>query len=96
MLEEPLTRTAAQTLFRRVAHSGAGVKFTEHAHERMLKWGLSEPDCLRVLRGGEVTRPAYKRLGLWRYRVETPSVTCVVVLRSETVVVVWTTWRKTR
>jgi len=94
-MNEPLTRTEAQALIRRVASSGAGVSFTRHAHERMMKWGLSEPDCLRVPRGGEVTRPAHKRLGFWRYRIESSSISCIVVIRSETGVVVWTTWRKT-
>lgn len=58
----------------------------------MAKDGLTAVDCVNVLRGGVVGQAELER-GAWRYRVTTQRIAVVIVFRSESVLVVVTTWR---
>ncbi len=54
---------------------------------------LIEADCVNVLRAGVAEPPEFEK-GSWRYRVNTNRICVVVAFRSETYLVVVTTWRK--
>jgi hypothetical protein len=96
MLEnEPLFRDDATALVHAIARDG-NVAWSGHALTEMSNDGLSTPDCLSVLRAGAVREPAELERGTWRYRVHTNRLCVVVAFRSQTELVVVTTWRKKR
>ena len=88
---EPLDPTRAKQLIQRLIASGE-VSFSKHALEEMAKDHLTTVDCTNVLRGGVVEPPELER-GTWRYRVRTNRIYVVVAFRSETRLVVVTSWR---
>lgn len=90
MLVEPLTRSVATAHVRRLAEAEDRVHFHDHAVKRIRQRRLAFVSVLRALRGGEVTRPAYKRDGRWRYRVEHGRLVVIVVLNGEESLTVWT------
>lgn len=82
---------AAKRLIRRILESGT-VAFSGHARDELRKDKLTTVDCVNVLRGGTVSPGEWER-GSWRYRVKTNRICVVVVIRSETRLVVVTAWR---
>jgi hypothetical protein len=91
MRGEPLDPTRVRQLIRNILNSGT-VRFSKHALEEMARDGLSTVDCTNVLRGGSV-EPAELISGTWRYRIRTNRIYVVVAFRSETELVVVTSWR---
>lgn len=83
--------TRVRQLIRNILNSGT-VRFSKHALEEMARDGLSTVDCTNVLRGGSV-EPAELISGTWRYRIRTNRIYVVVAFRSETELVVVTSWR---
>jgi hypothetical protein len=92
MLDEPLKESDARKLIRTIIEEGE-VEFWAHAQEEMAKDGLSQADCLNVLRGGWPD-PAEFESGSWRYRVHTQIICVVVQFESEEHLAVVTAWRK--
>jgi hypothetical protein len=86
-----LDPTRVRQLIRNILNSGT-VRFSKHALEEMARDGLSTVDCTNVLRGGSV-EPAELISGTWRYRIRTNRIYVVVAFRSETELVVVTSWR---
>ena len=68
-MNEPLTMAEAERSIRRIALDPVGVAFRSHCWKRMRQWGLDALEIVRILRNPEMTGPAYKRRGEWRYRV---------------------------
>jgi hypothetical protein len=94
MKGEPLDPTQARQLIRHIVSSGT-VSFSKHAFEEMAKDDLTTVDCINVLRGGVVEPPEWEQR-TWRYRVRTNRIYVVIAFRSETHLVVVTTWRLQR
>jgi len=92
-VNEPLHPTDAKALIRAILRDGT-VRFSEHTVLRAEERGISEVDCVNVLREGAV-EPARLEKGTWRYPVSTPRVALVIAFRSEDTLVVVSTWRKT-
>jgi hypothetical protein len=92
MPNEPLKEADARAIIRRIIEDGE-VEFWAHAQEEMAKDGLSQADCLNVLRGGWPD-PAEFESGRWRYRVQTQKICVVVQFESEEHLAVVTAWRK--
>jgi hypothetical protein len=90
-LREPLSPALSKALIRSILASG-DVRFSGHARDEMAADGLTAVDCINVLRGGVVQEPELER-GTWRYRITTQRIAVVVVFRSESVLVVVTSWR---
>lgn len=92
MLREPLTPADARKLIRHITEEGE-VEFRQHALQEMVKDGLSQVDCLNVLRGGW---PAAAEChgNRWRYQVHTRTVCVVVQFESRRHLAVVTSWRK--
>jgi hypothetical protein len=88
---EPFDSTRAKQLIRNIINSGV-VSLSSHALEEMKKDNLTTVDCTNVLRGGVVEPPEMEK-GTWRYRVRTNRMYVVIAFRSETQLVVVTTWR---
>jgi Domain of unknown function (DUF4258) len=88
---EPFDSTRAKQLIRKIIDSGT-VNFSSHALEEMKKDNLTTVDCINVLRAGVVEPPELEK-GTWRYRVRTNRIYVVIAFRSETQLVVVTTWR---
>ena len=68
-MEQPLAKTAAETIIRRVACLPSGVEFRSHCWQRMADRGIDALDITRLLRNADVLGAAYRRNGEWRYRV---------------------------
>lgn len=92
-MKEPLSPSSVKKLLIAILLTGGVLSFTKHAYAEMAADNLTEADVRNVLRGG-VARAGEFVKGSWRYRVETNSIAVVVAFRSETRVVVVTTWRK--
>ena len=90
----PLREGDARRLIRAIIEDGE-VEFWAHAQEEMAKDGLSQADCLNVLRGGWPD-PVELEGGHWRYRVHTRMICVVVQFESEQHLAVVTAWRKAR
>lgn len=90
---KPLSELHAARLVREILQSGT-VGFTKHARERMVENDLHETDVVNVLRHGLIYEPAEMENGSWRYRLHTDRICVVVAFRSESGLVVVTTWRK--
>ena len=91
MADEPFTPQQVKKLIRQIIKSGT-VSFSDHALKEAKKDGLSTVDCEKVLQGGIVEPPELQN-GSWRYRVRTALMYVVVAFRSESHLVVVTTWR---
>ena len=68
-VNEPLTTVEAERFVRRIALDPVGVTFRSCCLMRMRQRRLDALDIIRILRNAEMTGPAYKRRGEWRYRV---------------------------
>jgi len=84
---------AAKELFERIIKDG-DIDFTGHARDELKKDFLQTTDCMNVLRGGTVTATELRH-GKIRYRVQTPRMTAIVTVVSETELCVITAWRNT-
>ena len=91
-MDEPLAPATARGLVRQILSTGS-VRFSSHSLDEMDKDGLSEADCVNVLRGGFADPPDFIQ-GTWRYRMCTPRIVVVITFRSETQLMVVTAWRK--
>jgi len=92
LLRQPLQPTDARALIRRIVDQGV-VEFWRHAEEEMEKDGLSQADCLNVLRGGWPDPAEYEN-GHWRHQVHTRAMCAVVQFESSMDLSVVTMWRK--
>ena len=95
VLKEPLDSAAATVRIHAIARDG-DVAWSQHAFREMAADDLTSLDCMNVLRAGAVKEPAELERGSWRYRIHTNRLCVVVAFRSETELVVVTTWRKKR
>ncbi|MBI1851465.1 MAG: hypothetical protein HYR85_14085 [Planctomycetes bacterium] len=59
----------------------------------MLERVISTTDCMKALRSGRVDEPEFEH-GSWRYRIQTRRLCVVVAFRSESELVMVSTWRK--
>lgn len=92
-MTEPLDPSDARRLIREIVSSPEGtIVFTGHARDEMVKDGLDEVDCTRVLRGG-IVEPAEWENGSWRYRAHSFRVWVVVQFISEQSLLIVTAWR---
>ena len=91
MMSEPFTTPHARKLIQRILQAGK-VGFSTHALKEMAKDHLTTIDCTNVLRSG-VVEPPELRAGTWRYRVRAASIYVVIAFRSDTHLVVVTSWR---
>lgn len=96
MLNEPLTIADATRLVRRLAGCDGTIRLAGHAERQMAVRCIGFDEVLRTLRTGEVVRPAYRRRGSWRYRVERRQMCVVVEFDGESVVVVVTTFERVK
>ena len=92
MLNEPLAPTDARKLIRQILEDGE-VEFWLHARHEMAKDGLSQIDCLNVLRGGWPSAGECYGDRL-RYQVHTQSICVVVQFETEKHLAIVTAWRK--
>lgn len=92
MLKQPLQPSDARALVRTIVEQGE-VEFWRHALEEMGVDGLSQADCLNVLRGGWPSAAEYHN-GCWRHQVHTRTMCAVVQFESRTHLSVVTMWRK--
>jgi hypothetical protein len=95
VLREPLDPASATSRIHAIARTG-DIAWTRHVEGEMAADGLTSVDCVNVLRAGAVREPADLERGTWRYRVHTNRICVVVAFRSESELVVVTTWRKKR
>ena len=92
MLREPLAPTEARRLIRRIIEEGE-VEFWGHAQREMAKDGLSQLDCVNVLRAGwPAAGECYG--DRWRYQVHSRMICVVVQFESEHHLAIVTSWRK--
>lgn len=91
MPDSTLAPAAARQRVRSILETGK-VRFSEHSREEMAKDGLTEVDCINVLRAGVVDPPDLIN-GSWRYRVRSNVIVVVIAFRSDTVLSVVTAWR---
>lgn len=91
-LIEPLSEARLRE-FCRLALGDGELRFTRHARERMQERDLDETDIANVLRGGALGNVDLEG-GSWRYELRTPRISVVVAIRSESVLVVITAWRR--
>ena len=95
MLKEPLAIDRATALIHAIARTG-DMGWTQHANDERAADNLTTVDCVNVLRAGAVKDPPELTRGTWRYCVHTNRICVVVAFRSESELVVVTTWRKKR
>ncbi len=89
---EPLTPSDGRKLICKILEE-RDVEFWHHAQEEMTKDGLSQVDCLNVLRGGwPAAGECYGNR--WRYQVHTQAICVVVQFELESHLAVVTAWRK--
>ena len=92
MLREPLVPARVRRLVRKIIEDGE-VEFWHHAQNEMANDGLSQVDCLNVLRGGWPDGgECYANR--WRYQVHTQTICVVVQFESDSHLAVVTAWRK--
>jgi len=89
--DEPLTDAAARKLARIIAQSGT-VVFGQHAVDQMVLRGLTNADCLNVIRGGWSQGWDF-RDQTYRYQLATHRIVVVVAFDDITTLVVITCWR---
>ncbi len=94
-LEEPLHPDAATRLIARIVREGS-VAWSQHALAAMRDDSLTTVECVNVMRAGVVSEPGELEGGSWRYRIHTQRICVVVAFRSDTELVVVTTWRRRR
>lgn len=94
-MKEPLSPDAATALIKAIIREGQ-VAFSQHATDEMRADDLTTVDCVNVLRAGAVKQAADFEKESWRYRVETTKICVVVAFRSESELVIVTTWRNKR
>jgi len=92
MLDEPLSQVDARQLARKILAEG-DYWFSRHAEQRMTQRGMSQIDCVNVVRGGRCTEIDFEK-GSWRYRFETPRMAAVVAFLDENSLTVVSAWRK--
>ncbi len=92
MLREPLAPTHVRRLIRKIIEDGE-VEFWHHAQNEMANDGLSQIDCLNVLRGGWPDGGECHG-HRWRYQVHTQTICVVVQFESDKHLAVVTAWRK--
>ena len=92
MFEQPLRPTDARTRIRTIIDDGE-VEFWHHALDEMANDGLSQADCLNVLRGGWPNAAEYHN-GRWRHQVHTRTMCVVVQFDSSKHLSIVTVWRK--
>lgn len=89
--DEPLSPPRARALVRSILETGQ-VTFSSHALQEMAKDHIAQAEAVAVLRGG-VIEPAEFQRGSWRYRIRAADTYVVVTFRSETRILVVTSWR---
>lgn len=91
-----LTQNEARKLVAKIARDGSVVPskhaLLEMAADPLGKFGMT--DVYNVLRLGRLMEPCELVNGSWRYRLHTDRFCVVVAFRSETALVIVTTWRK--
>ena len=87
---EPFGEDIAKRLIRDCIARGR-VSWTNHAHQRCSKWGLTTGDCVNALKSGTVD-PAELENGTWRYRVRAGKITVVIAFRDVRTLTVITAW----
>jgi len=90
-MKEPLTPPAARRLIQDILAHGEVVS-SGHASKEMAADNLTIVDCVNVLRGG-IVEPAEFENGSWRYRVHSQRIWVVVAFRSQSRLVIVTSWR---